>query len=541
MRKASHRTLAEPTRSGHWRSALACALGALLCGLLLGGLSAWFLGAVALAGLSAAALTFNFHIPGALVRLFAIGRVAAKYGERLSGHRAALEDQCQRRAHLFSVLAACPSVRLAGWQLGRPQALADYLDDVEDVDYARLRAGLPLMTATIGLALLAGATAWLAPLALPALLAGIGVFWLAARAALRQADPLWRGVQDGRRQAAAALGRTLAALVPLKTEGAFHQEMQHAFATLAQARAAGKAIRLVQARLDLLAGLAGPLMAILVFLAAWLAGARGEDLLTPLFLSFSWLAFGETLQGLARSLLARLRRDHAQARLAETGTAAPDPATRSLGEEGLGAIGAAAMQAVSATHLTRRAPDGRTIGMAVDLNLVAGSPLVLRGPSGCGKTSLLKQIAGWLGEDVLTCDHGRLGPQARRAASMLCLHDAAILSDSLRANCFAPGRSDADLWDALAAVELEPRFAEHGLDGWIAQEQLSLGEAQRLNLARALLSDRPILLLDEPTEHLDADQAERIMARLIARLSDRILVLSSHRPLKGAALRTMTL
>ncbi len=54
-----------------WRYATLLALAALLCGLLLGGLSAWFLGSVAIAGLTAAALTFNFHIPAALVRLFA--------------------------------------------------------------------------------------------------------------------------------------------------------------------------------------------------------------------------------------------------------------------------------------------------------------------------------------------------------------------------------------------------------------------------------------------------------------------------------------
>ena len=57
---------------------------------------------------------------------------------------------------------------------------------------------------------------------------------------------------------------------------------------------------------------------------------------------------------------------------------------------------------------------------------------------------------------------------------------------------------------------------------------LSLGEAQRLNLARALLSHMPIVLLDEPTEHLDAEQAGRIMDRLVARFSDRIMLFSSH-------------
>ena len=73
-----------------WRYAFTLAVMALLCGVLLGGLSAWFLGSVAIAGLTAAAYSFNFHVPAALVRLFAVGRTAARYAERLTGHHAAL-------------------------------------------------------------------------------------------------------------------------------------------------------------------------------------------------------------------------------------------------------------------------------------------------------------------------------------------------------------------------------------------------------------------------------------------------------------------
>ena len=103
-------------------------------------------GSVALAGLSASAATFNFHIPAALIRLFAVGRTGARYGQRRVGHRAALIDQVARRVSLFASLAASQSVHQAGWQLGDPSRLADYLDDVEDLDFARLRASLPSLT-----------------------------------------------------------------------------------------------------------------------------------------------------------------------------------------------------------------------------------------------------------------------------------------------------------------------------------------------------------------------------------------------------------
>jgi ABC-type transport system involved in cytochrome bd biosynthesis fused ATPase/permease subunit len=76
-------------------------------------------------------------------------------------------------------------------------------------------------------------------------------------------------------------------------------------------------------------------------------------------------------------------------------------------------------------------------------------------------------------------------------------------------------------------VELDGRFAD-GLDGWISQDMLSLGEAQRLNLARALLSTAPLVLLDEPVEHLHFDQAARILKRVLSRLANRIVIYSSH-------------
>lgn len=68
-----------------------------------------------------------------------------------------------------------------------------------------------------------------------------------------------------------------------------------------------------------------------------------------------------------------------------------------------------------------------------------------------------------------------------------------------------------------------------GLDAWIRSDQFSLGEAQRLNLARAWLSDRPIVLLDEPSEHLDDDQGQAILKRLLAHLRGRVVVISTHR------------
>jgi ABC-type transport system involved in cytochrome bd biosynthesis fused ATPase/permease subunit len=509
-----------------WHLAFFLAFLALFCGVLLTGVSMWFLGAVALAGLGPAALTFNFHFPAAFVRLFALGRTAAKYGERVVGHRAALLDQVARRGRLFRAMAAAPGIRTAGWQLGNEDRLSDYLDDVEDVDYARLRAAMPFATLMAGLAVLVLATAALTPTALlfiiPFMLAAAFFSrWLLPR--LRQD---WFATRKGRRFASRSLGTALGALIPLRAEKAWAGRLDAVAQVYAEAEAARLEERRRLASLDALLSFAGPLSACIVLGAAWHAGMRGEALLPTAFLAFSWLALGEAMQGASRIATGKLRQEAAQSGLAEWSSAG----TKMEMTASRGGAPCLPLKELVLKGVERVAPDGRPLGGVIDLVLRAGRPTALAGPSGCGKTSLLKQLAGWIdtGGDF-RAGGVPLDAGARRAFVHLGLHDAAILSDTVRENLFAPGSDDAELWQALDAVELGQRIRDGGgLDAWVTQDCLSLGEAQRLNLARAWLSETPIVLLDEPTEHLGRDQGRRIRARLLEHLSDRIVVYATH-------------
>lgn len=517
-----------------WRYATALAFAALACAVLLGGLSAWFLGAVALAGLSSAtALVFSFHTPGALVRLLALGRTAAKYGERLTGHRAALSDQVLRRAALFLDMAGAPNVRSAGWQLGDQARLTDFLDDVEDLDFAKLRVNLPLATIALGLAAGLLAILIIAPLALVPVTLLLAASAIAARRLANVARATLLRARELDRSGAHALGTAAAAVVPLRAERTWETQRADATAQFNHAEQQTRTLRRAQATFDALTGLIGPVAGISIIAAAWHAGARNEVLLVPVFIAFAWLALSEALQASSRIIVARIRQALAadEMRRWSSAPSTPEP------------LPDLTPTIIAHASLQPRAPDGRVLGDPIALELLPGQPTLIVGTSGSGKTSLLKQIAGWLGDDVFSaCEGHQLSPSQRRALTTFCPHDAAILADSVRANLFAPDASDDELWAVLEDVELAPRLRQGGgLDAWISQETLSLGEAQRLNLARALLSTKPIVILDEPTEHLDIDQAQRITARMLDRLSHRILVIASHRRIDAPSAQIVNL
>jgi ATP-binding cassette, subfamily C, bacterial CydC len=507
-----------------WALAIALAVAAAASGIFLTGLSVWFLGAVALAGLGPAALAFNFHMPAAFVRLFALSKTLCKYGERVVGHRAALLDQVNRRAALFIAMARAPATRATGWQLGNQDRLSDYMEDVEDVDYASLRVRMPTVVLMIGVSLLAGATAWLTPLAF----VPIALLSVAVLATMRRLMPVlgrqWATVRSSQRSAGRLLGGALASVVPLQAERAFAGTLAFAFAHFDDAEAGRLAQRRALAVLDMLAGLVGPLVALSILAAAWQAGYRGGALLIPAFLGFGWLAIGETATNVSRIVLGKVREHAAREGLRDWSAAtAPERSPTSP---------AAPLKSLMLSNVPRQTPDGRRLAEAVNLTFHAGLPTALTGASGTGKTTLLKQIVGWIGTDnngQFIGDGVVMLSAYRRAMSYLGLHDAAILTDTVRENLFAPNASDVECWSALAAVELDARFSHAGgLDSWISQDILPLGEAQRLSLARALLSDAALILLDEPVEHLDVNQASRILKRVLSRLENRIVVYSSH-------------
>ena len=175
----------------------------------------------------------------------------------------------------------------------------------------------------------------------------------------------------------------------------------------------------------------------------------------------------------------------------------------------------------------------------ISFTISTGSILLIQGPSGIGKSTLAYAMAGLLPyQGVLQINHvdvREIEQEVLTNTLLYGLQDSHLFATSIRENLRIANQSarDEDLFHALGIVEMADfvRTLPQGLDTHIGQfgYNFSGGERQRLTLARNLLSKAPILILDEPTEHLDEEQAVRIEVALVECLRDRVVVVISHR------------
>ena len=178
----------------------------------------------------------------------------------------------------------------------------------------------------------------------------------------------------------------------------------------------------------------------------------------------------------------------------------------------------------------------------VDAAVSTGEWLVVTGQSGSGKSTLLTTLLGYLpvdrGDYLLGIQNSRdLDVESMRRHVAWCPQEGHLFDSTLRANLLLarPREAkpiDGEMLDALRLAGLERFVAELplGLDTRIGSEgsELSGGQRQRVAIARTLLTRAEVVLLDEPTAHLDVDTAEQLLADLRETLSDRVVVLVTH-------------
>lgn len=494
----------------------AAALGVIVgsASVILLGLSGWFITASALAGAASAAVatSFNYMLPSAAIRLLAIARTAARYGEAVFSHDAGLHIGAKLRPALFAAIAAAP-IRQA-LALSRGRALSMVVDDVATVETALVRrsARWSAAGALLGGAALLGLAGWVAIL-------GVGAVALLVLVASEQITRAARPLEEARDAALADLRIATDAILAAAAEVRCYRPdevtrwIEEPDRTLAAAQRrlheAGSRLQLVQAAaLTVSAGLA--------------FGLSPHE--APAVAALAALAAAMTLDGLSPLLRELTERNRARSAAARLDTH---------------------LQGCSDTRPINGIATMATLEL-LGRGLAAGERAWLCGQSGSGKTSLLERllalrppIAGQARIDGI--DIAFLPPEQLRPLFAWQPQDASALSGTVRDNLQVarPGACDRALWQALrdAALDDVVHALPNGLDSWIGEDgaRFSGGERRRLSLARAFVSDALWLLLDEPLEGLDAPTARLILDRLDRRLARtrQGLIVVSHRPLPG--------
>lgn len=500
--------------------------------------------ALALAGVSAWLITKAWEMPPVLdlsvaavtVRALGISRGVFHYLERLASHDTALRAAGSARQNIYDRLAQGPIEKAARLHSG--ELVARVGDDVDRLSDVLVRAVLPIGVAAVLTVAATAVIAVISPVAALVLLvsllvAGVLGPWLAGRAASTQ-EELGR-VSHGQRDVAAVLALDHAA--ELRVSGrlddiiAESQQRQNDWGE-AMDRAARPAA--VAAAIPTLAIAASVIGAVIVgiSLAATVAPTTVAILmLLPLSAFEATTALPGAAIQLTRSRIAARRL------LDLTGDAPP---AHRLDEAPITPPSRPTLVANNVvagySNRTERSP--------VTVQLTPGARLAVMGPSGSGKTTLLMTLAGLLPTraGTVTLDHlplQQLSEGVIRSAVTFFAEDAHIFATTVRDNLLVARGDcgDDELRGALRACGLGnwldalPEGLDTMLDG--GASALSAGQRRRLLLARVVLSRAPIVLLDEPTEHLDAGDAEPIVRALLDPRSDligagRTVVVATH-------------
>ena len=471
------------------------------------------------------------------VRFFALARPLARYCERLVSHDAALRALATIRSRFYERIEPLAPAQLREYRSG--ELLARMVGDVDALQSLYVRGvGPPIVALFVGAASVAVTAAVLpaaaAILALGLLLAGF-VVPLAGSALSRAASRRQAGVRG---QLTAELVEVLRGAPELVAYGREEE-------TLRRVRAADRELARLSRRDALAAGLADALLILVVgatvtgVLAVAVAAHETAALDRVLVATLALLALASfdavaPLPVAARELFGSLAAGRRVLDLTDRQAGIRDPADPAPAPSRSDVV---TLEAVTARYAAGEDP----ALSGFDLRLEPGRRIALVGPSGAGKTTVVNLLLRFLDPD-----EGRVtiaGRDAReyrqediRALFALAGQDAHVFNSTIRAN-LAIGRAGAgneELWDALRRARLADWAVSlsDGLDTLVGEEgaQLSGGQRQRLTLARALLSEAPVLILDEPTAHLDPETAQALMDDVFGAAGERTVLLITHRP-----------
>ncbi|WP_137824804.1 ATP-binding cassette domain-containing protein [Brevibacterium sp. 2SA] len=497
---------------------LVVAVIAELCSLALLAVSGWYLASCALAGLGLLA-TFSYPTPSGIVRMLALGRIGAGYGQNVLLHRAALAETTRARLAVFDDLAATGSAPADDRAVDR--LLTDAAVEGERV----LRVTAPFVvtiSAVITAIIVAAATF---PLVTAPLLVGAAIMLVLALVPVP--------TDDGHGRLRAEVLASMDAAPELESLGGTPLLRARVLTQLETLTAADRRLEEKQARRQIVAALAAGLAFGAVLLVCAVAAGAVESALLPipLFVMVVLLSFGVLERTFALGeIVPHLQRLRSiRARRGDRGLPAPapsPPATEAAGAHAAGAHAAAAGAASAGVAVTDTGSIVIEAGTRTDVP--AGATAAIIGPSGIGKSTLLAQIAAAVRS---TAAPEAVRPGASRTVAVVT-DDEFLFTGTVAGNLRLgePERAPLSAEDIRTVLEDLALSADIGAETrtGIGGRALSRGETRRLVIARAVLSAPDVLLIDEPDLGLDAHTFATVLAFVRTRLPEATIVYAAH-------------
>ena len=494
-------------------------------------LSGWFLAACSTAG-AAGLFSLNYLLPAAAVRGAAIIRTSARYAERLVSHEGTFRVLEHLRVFTFSKLIPLSPAGLSRFSQG--DLLHRLVADVDTLDHLYLRVISPLTGAFVVIAAVTAGLSWF-DWQLAAFVGGIllltllllpPVFYCAGRVAGNDLTRL-------RAQYRSQLTGWLQSQAELRIYGAalrFRHALDETEDLWQQAQ--GKQANLTGMSQALLLIISGVVVVPVLWLSAGGIGSQDEGALIALFVFCSLAAF-EALAPVGNAFL------HLGQVIASANRVAQILAQKPALQFPSPSVNDTKGAALSIRNLSFRHDSGVSAIENFSLDIAPGEHIALLGRTGCGKSTLLQLLTRawdphqgeiWLnGHRLPTWDEASL-----RKLTSVVTQRVHIFSNTLRDNLLlaSPDSSDSQLTETLQRVGLQALLEnDRGLNAWLGEggRQLSGGEQRRLGLARALLHNGPLLLLDEPTEGLDAETEQQILQLLQEIAHNKTMIMVTHR------------
>jgi len=470
------------------------------------------------------------------VQFFGVARPFVRYLERLASHDVTLRALGRLRTRFFERIEPLAPAELDAYRKG--DLLSRMVADVDALQNLYLRGLEPPLVALLAGAVSVGAAVALLPVAGLVLAGGLLVGGLAVPALAG-----FLGARAGRRQAAAR-GHLSAELVE-SLRGAPELVAYGAEgAALDRLRAADRTLVRLARRDALIVGVADGLELVVtgltvagvlaVAITAHDHGALDRVLIATLaLLALAAFEAVTPLAATARDMSTTLAAGRRVLELTDRDAAVRDPSNPLPVP---GSPFAVALEDVTARYARAERPalDG------VSLRLEPGERVALVGPSGAGKTTVANLLLRFLDPERGRVTLGERDVRefrqddVRRAISVAG-QESHLFSASIRDNVrlARPDASDDEVADALRRARIWDWISglPDGLDTFVGEEgrELSGGQRQRIVLARALLADAPVLVLDEPTAHLDPKTASELVDDVFSAADDRTVLLITHR------------